>query len=168
MGGYAMFAFQRLFPQRLDRAMLVCTRAGADADAARARREQQAQAALERGPEAVTGELLPKLLSPAASPELHARVRELAKRSTAQGIADALRGMALRPDSTPDLPRWRAFTMVLAGADDQVIPPAEAEAMARAIPGAIHASVPGAGHLAFLEKPGEIWTALSVLLRGGF
>ncbi|HEX9603038.1 MAG TPA: hypothetical protein VF973_04740 [Myxococcales bacterium] len=34
------------------------------------------------------------------------RVRELARSATAQGIADALRGRALRPDSTPDLPRW--------------------------------------------------------------
>jgi pimeloyl-ACP methyl ester carboxylesterase len=76
--------------------------------------------------------------------------------------------MALRADSTPDLPRWRAFTLALAGADDQLVPPAEAESMARAIPGAIHAVIPGAGHLAFLEKPGEVWTALTVLQRGGF
>jgi 3-oxoadipate enol-lactonase len=168
MGGYALFAFQRLFPARIDRALLLCTRAGADNEAARVRREQQAQAALAHGPDAVTNEMVPKLLSPYASPELHVRVAKLVQRATAQGIADALRGMALRPDSTPDLPRWRAFTMVLAGADDQIIPPAEAEAMARAIPGAIHATVPGAGHLAFLEKPNEIWTALSVLQRGGF
>jgi pimeloyl-ACP methyl ester carboxylesterase len=112
-------------------------------------------------------ELLPKMLSPRAPAELHGRVRELAKGATAQGIADALRGMALRPDSTPDLPRWRAPAMAIAGADDQLVPPAEAEAIARAIPGAIHASIPNAGHLAFLEKPAEVWTALGVLQRGG-
>jgi hypothetical protein len=32
----------------------------------------------------------------------------------------------------------------------------------------MHASVAGAGHLAFLEKPTEVWRALSVLERGGF
>ena len=168
MGGYAIMAFQRLFPDRLARALLVCTKASADSEAARAKREEQAQAALAHGPQAVIGELVPKMLSPRAPPQLLDRVRQLASGATAQGIADALRGMALRPDSTPDLPRWRAFTMALAGADDQLIPPAEAEAMARAIPGAIHASIAGAGHLAFVEKPDEVWTALAVLQRGGF
>jgi pimeloyl-ACP methyl ester carboxylesterase len=168
MGGYAIFAFQRLFPDRLDRALLICTKATPDSDAARAKREEQAQAALAHGPEAVTGELVPKMVSPRSPPEVLARVRALASAATAQGIADALRGMALRPDSTPDLPRWRAFAMALAGADDQLIPPAEAEAIARAIPGAIHASIAGAGHRAFLEKPNEVWTALTVLQRGGF
>ena len=89
---------------------------------------------------------------------------DLARAATAQGIADALRGMALRPDSTPDLPRWRARTLVLWGEQDQIIPRAACEALARGIPGARQAIIAGAGHLAFLEKPAEVLSELRWLL----
>jgi 3-oxoadipate enol-lactonase len=72
--------------------------------------------------------------------------------------------MALRPDSTPDLPRWRVPTVVVAGKDDQVIPAADTDALARGIPGAAHAVIQGAGHLAFLEKPDEVWSAIAQVL----
>src|SRR2546423_1797299 len=52
MGGYATMAFWRLFPDRMERAGLLCTQAGADAPEAKQKREQQAPAALENGPEA--------------------------------------------------------------------------------------------------------------------
>jgi pimeloyl-ACP methyl ester carboxylesterase len=90
--------------------------------------------------------------------------KSFARSATAQGVADALRGMALRPDSTPDLPRWRVPFVVVAGKDDQVIPAAETDALARGIPGAAHAVIESAGHLAFLEKPDEVWRAIQALL----
>jgi len=72
--------------------------------------------------------------------------------------------MALRPDSTPDLPRWRTKTVVVAGAQDQIIPAAATDALARGIPGARHTVVPGAGHLAFVDKPSEVLAELRWLL----
>jgi len=156
MGGYAMFAFQRLFPARLEGAALLCTKASADSEEAKQRREEQARAALDKGPEAVTATLLPKLVS---RPFLDLAT-SFARSATAQGVADALRGMALRPDSTADLPRWRVPTAVIAGKDDQVIPAAETDALARGISGAAHSVIEGAGHLAFLEKPDEVWSAI--------
>lgn len=163
MGGYAMMAFWRLFPDRMERAALLCTQAGADAPEAKEKREQQARAALEKGPEAVTAPLAERALAP-GSP-LVERVRALARGATAQGIADALRGMALRPDSLADLPRWRARTLVVRGEQDQIVPAAAADAMARAIPGARFAAIQGAGHLAFLDKPQEVLAELRWLLR---
>jgi pimeloyl-ACP methyl ester carboxylesterase len=162
MGGYALMAFQRLFPERMERVGLLCTQAGADPPEAKERREQQARAALEKGPEAVTLPLSERMT--AKGSPLTGRVRELAKRATAQGIADALRGMALRPDSTPDLPRWRARALVLCGEDDQLIPRAACDALARGIPGARQAVVTGAGHLAFLERPEQALAELQWLL----
>jgi pimeloyl-ACP methyl ester carboxylesterase len=162
MGGYAMMAFWRLFPERMERAALLCTQAGADTPEAKQKREQQARAALEKGPEAVTAPLAERALAP-GSP-LVDRVRMLARGATAQGIADALRGMALRPDSSPDLPRWRVRALVVRGEQDQIIPPAAVEAMARSIPGARLAVIEGGGHLAFLEKPREVFSQLRWLL----
>src|SRR5438270_13486496 len=88
------------------------------------------------------------------------RVRELARTATAQGIADALRGMALRPDSTPDLPKWRAPTLVIAGEEDQLMPLAEMEKIAAAVPEA-RLEIIQAGHLPFLEKPDRVMPLLT-------
>jgi non-heme chloroperoxidase len=162
MGGYAAMAFWRLFPDRMERAGLLCTQAGADSPEAKQKREEQARAALEKGPEAVVGPLAERMI--AKGSPLVSRVRELARSATAQGIADALRGMALRPDSTPDLPRWRARTLVVCGEQDQLIPRAACDSLARNIPEARQAVLPGAGHLAFLEKPGETMAELRALL----
>lgn len=155
MGGYAAMAFVRLFPQRVSSVTLIATRAGADAPAAREAREEQARAALERGPQAVTGALLPKVLSRSPAPGVRARVEALASRATAQGIADALRGMAQRPDSLADLRGWTAPTLVIAGAEDALMPLADLQAMAHAVPGARLEILEGAGHLPFLDRPAD-------------
>ena len=97
-------------------------------------------------------ELVPKLLARDAAAPVRRRVDELASRATAQGIADALRGMALRPDSTPDLPRWKAPTLVIAGDQDQLIPRAEMEKIASLVPGARLEVIEGTGHLPFIEN----------------
>ena len=162
MGRYALMAFQRLFPERMERAGLLCTQPGADSPEAKQKREEQARAALENGPESVTRPLAARAVAPGST--LVDRVRELARGATAQGIADALRGMALRPDSTPDLPRWRARSLVLCGEQDQIIPRAACDALARGIPGAQKVFIAGAGHLAFLEKPAEVLSELRWLL----
>jgi pimeloyl-ACP methyl ester carboxylesterase len=162
MGGYAIMAFWRHFPERLERAGLLCTQAGADTPEAKDRREQQARAALENGPEAVTGPLAERALAP-KSPLID-EVRHLARGATAQGIAEALRGMALRPDSRADLPRWRVRTLAIRGEQDQIVPREAFDAMARAIPNAREAVISGAGHLAFLEKPHEVFSELRWLL----
>jgi len=153
MGGYALMAFWRLFPERMERAGLLCTQPGADTPEAKQKREQQARAALQDGPEAVTAPLAERMV--AKGSPLVGRVRELARGATAQGIAEALLGMAQRPDSTPDLPHWQARSLVLCGEQDQLIPRAACESLAR-IPGSRQALIAGAGHLAFLEKPAEV------------
>ena len=58
-----------------------------------------------------------------------------------------------RPDSTPDLPGLEVPALILHGADDQLIPVTEAEAMAAAMPHAKLVVVPDAGHLLNLEQP---------------
>jgi pimeloyl-ACP methyl ester carboxylesterase len=51
------------------------------------------------------------------------------------------------------VPALAAPTLVISGSDDRLTPPFHAEALAKAIPGAELAYVPGAGHLPYLEKP---------------
>lgn len=160
---YAVQAFARLFPARLAGAVLLCTKASADPPEVKARREANAQAALAHGAGTVLA-LVDQLVAPGAPAALRAHVRALCASATAQGIADAQRGMALRPDSTPSLARWTWPTLVVAGAHDQIIPAAETDALAAAIPGCEELVAPG-GHLAFLEAPEAVTPALLALLR---
>jgi pimeloyl-ACP methyl ester carboxylesterase len=47
-------------------------------------------------------------------------------------------------------------TLVVAFADDVMIPPPLSREVAAAIPGARYAEVPGAGHFGYLERPDEV------------
>lgn len=168
MGGYALMAFARLFPGRMARAVLVCTKASADSPEAKAARETGALAALAQGAPAALAGLLPKLVAPGVperEPRLWARVQELAAGATAQGVADALRGLALRPDSRPTLAFWPGPALVIAGEHDQLMPLAELQALAAGIPGARLTVIEGAGHFALLERAAEVSQAIVGFLR---
>ena len=66
-------------------------------------------------------------------PESVQSVHLIAVCGTAMGALAAMRD---RPDSTPDLPKLEVPVLVIHGADDQLIPRSEAEAMADALPDA--------------------------------
>jgi pimeloyl-ACP methyl ester carboxylesterase len=168
MGGYAAMAFARLFPERLRQLCLMNTKASPDSAGQREGREAQARLALEQGAAAVTGPLLPKLLSPGLAerdPRLWQQLQGLAAGATAQGLADALRGLAARPDAAPQLRLSAAPALVVAGEHDQITPRAEMEALAALLPRARFELVAGAGHLSFLERPTEVAGLLTAALR---
>ena len=60
--------------------------------------------------------------------------------------------MAERPDSGPSLGEIAVPTFVVTGDEDVIIPPAESEAMANAIPGALLQVIPDAGHMVAFEQ----------------
>ena len=140
MGGYAAFAFARRHPQRLAGLVLQDTKAGADTDggdAPTARRSPRQ--VLAEGASAAAEAFLPKLVGETTHrerPDLVARVRADILAAAAGAIAAALHGLGARADSRPTLPTIRVPTLVLVGEEDVLTPPAEAETMAAAIPGA--------------------------------
>jgi 3-oxoadipate enol-lactonase len=166
MGGYIAFALARLAPERVRGLVLVSTRPGADSDAARQNRETLAAAVAVQGAQATVDAMLPKLLGPgaAASPVLE-QVRTLILRQERAGLIAAIRAMAARPDSTPDLDGLTMPVLILHGAADATIPPSEATAMSEAIPGSTLAVIPDAGHLPMLEQPAAVNMALRDFLN---
>jgi pimeloyl-ACP methyl ester carboxylesterase len=58
-----------------------------------------------------------------------------------------------RHDALERLPTLRTPTLVVGGNEDRLTPGPHAEALAKAIPGAELAFIPGAGHLPYLECP---------------
>lgn len=155
MGGYIALEFYRQFPEHVAGLVLVATRAGADSAEGKAGRDKAVQTAQEKGVTAVTDAMLPKLFSPETvktNPELVEAIGELMAMTSEEGMVGALQAMRDRIDSTPMLPDIDVPTLIIHGADDQLIPKSEAEAMAAAIPDADLEIIPEAGHLPNLEQ----------------
>ena len=153
MGGYLAFELYRQVPGNFRGLALCDTRAGADAEEGKANRERFAKAAIEKGLGWVADEMVPKLLRPKPDPAAVKEVRALVSSGTPAGVAAAQRAMARRPDSTPTLATISCPTLVVVGEEDILTPPAESEAMAKAVKGARLVRVPGSGHLPCIENP---------------
>jgi pimeloyl-ACP methyl ester carboxylesterase len=155
MGGYVTFALHRRAAERLRGLLLADTKAGADTPEGRAGRDRMLELLARAGVEGVADEMLPKLLSEASResrPELVASVRRLAHGSARDGIRHAIERLRDRPDSTPELARIEAPTMLLVGAQDAVTPPDESRRMQEKIRGAELEVIEGAAHLSNMEQ----------------
>jgi pimeloyl-ACP methyl ester carboxylesterase len=158
MGGYVALELYRQFPELVAGLILVSTRAGADSDEAKANRDKTAVNVQDNGVQILADAMLPKLLAPAnveADPELADYVREIIGDTSVEGAVGALQAMRDRPDSVPMLGDITVPTLIIHGADDQLIPPSEAELMHKAIPGSKLVLIEGAAHLPNLERPVE-------------
>jgi YbgC/YbaW family acyl-CoA thioester hydrolase len=168
MGGYVAFELLRRWPDRVNGLILVATRAEADTPDGRRAREASAQQARELGAGAIADMMLPNMLAPGtrqANPGLVDAVRGLMARTPVAGIVGALAAMRDRPDSSPLLPTLgRIPALVIAGAEDRIIPIERSRAMADAIPEARLAIVAGAGHLPSLEAPEATTAAIRSFL----
>ncbi|MBX6312857.1 MAG: alpha/beta fold hydrolase [Isosphaeraceae bacterium] len=164
MGGYLALSIAVRYPKRLRGLMLLNTRAAADTpEAARVREDLARQVEATHSAEPVIATMLPRLFAPATRerrPEVIEWARAVMARTSPRGIAGTLRGLATRPDRTADLARITVPTLVLAGADDQLIPLEEARRMAGALPHAQLVAIPAAGHLAPLENPAAVNDAI--------
>jgi 3-oxoadipate enol-lactonase len=153
MGGYVALAFARRHPRRLARLILADTRSAPDSAEGRSARAENIELVRSQGVPALLERLMPKLLSPNASPEVVANVRAMGGRQTRAGVSAALAAMRDRADSTPFLANIAVPTLVIVGDADTISPPEEARAIASALPQAEIAVIPGAGHLSNLESP---------------
>lgn len=161
MGGYVAFELYRRAPELFRGLALCVTKAVPDNQEQKDAREAFARNALSKGLDWVASEFAPRVLRPHPDPEVFARVKQIMKEGSPEGVAAASRGMAARPDSVPTLPRITCPTLVVAGEEDQLMPFAELQRLAQTIPAARLVRIPGAGHLPNLEAPGAFNTALS-------
>ncbi len=167
MGGYASFAFYRRYPERVAALILADTRASADTEEGLRGREELAAVAEKEGAAGVAEQMLPKLLGASTrsnQPHVVSAVREMILTTCPAGIVRALRGMAARPASFDLLPKIQCPTLVVVGAEDTLTPPADSEALAKAIPRARLEVIPAAGHLSNLEQPAAFTRALADFL----
>lgn len=168
MGGYVAFSFLARHGARVRGLVLLNTRAGGDSPAAAEGREKlAAELEAKDSVEPVVQAMIPKLFAPktfAELPELVEAVRERALRLNPRALASTLRGLAIRPDRTGMLGSIRVPTLIIGGADDQVIPRDEICAMANGISGAEVRIIPDAGHLTPIEASETVNKHLSMFL----
>jgi len=170
MGGYAAFALLRRAPSYVGGLILADTRAEADAAAGVEARKRMLQLIVERGStaaDAVADEMIPKLVGAttiASRPDVGAELRTLIRATPPDRIADAVRAMMTRPDSTPLLATIHVPTLIIVGAEDTLTPPPSSESMHREIGGSELHVVPEAGHLSSWERPDAFNAIVSTFL----
>lgn len=168
MGGYVTLALFRLAPERFDALILANTKATADTAEGRAARDRMSALVRTGGAAAVADQMIPKLLgatTQATRPDLASQVRRLIEANGAAGLDGAIHAMRDRADATDLLPRLGRPALVLAGEEDELIPVAEADRMARQLSRSQLVVLPQSGHLANLETPLVFSDALANFLH---
>jgi pimeloyl-ACP methyl ester carboxylesterase len=168
MGGYVAFALLRRGSVSLRALALVDTRAEADDEEGRKRRDEAIATVRQAGVTKIAETIVPRLLAEPslANRDLVDRLRRIVLRQRPETVEADLTAMRDRKDSSDLLSQISIPTLVLVGEHDALTPPALSEKMAAAIPGAKLARIPGAGHLTPMERPGAISAALGDFFAG--
>lgn len=161
MGGYAAFEILRRAPESVAKLALLGTTARPDAPERSAQRRQQIAWTREHGVRAGTRALWDVLVHPARR-EDHALLTvfyDMAEELGIEAFARQTEAIIGRPDSRPLLPRIKVPTLVIAGADDHLLPPSNSVEIAAAIPDARLETIAHCGHMGVIEMP-ETYTRL--------
>lgn len=168
LGGYVAMAFLRRYPERVRALVLADTRATADAPPAAENRERIAAGVVaERSVRIVLTDVLPGLIGKKTKrrrSETLSRVTEIVRAADPEAVAWMQRAMAARPDSTETLSRVTVPTLVLVGDEDELTPPADAEAMVAVLPDGELAVLATSGHISAMETPEDVTKAMRAFL----
>jgi len=168
MGGYIGWQFARHYPQRL-RGLICCdTKASADSEEAIQNRHKLAESVLNHGSGVLAQAMPEKLFAKQTreqQPDIVEQCKKMMVTADPEGVAAALRGMAERPNMSDLLPTIEVPTLVIVGEEDQITTVAEMREMAQAIPKSEFVKVPQAGHMAPLENPTLVNSAVKAFLE---
>jgi len=156
MGSYVALEFIHLFGARVQALVLAGARAQAADEAEKRSREEQAQRVLAEGMGFAVDSILQNLLASQTFVDKHdviERVREMILGTDPRGAAAAQRGMALRRDFADNLHEIDVPTLIIAGREDGVRKPEDAEFLHHRIPNSQLEIIDDAGHLMNMEEP---------------
>lgn len=169
MGGYVAFEILRRAPERVARLALLSTSARPDTPERSAGRRQEVAAIRQYGPRAGTKALWPKLVHPARQEDLRllSVFIEMAEVLGAEAYARQIEAIIGRADSRPTLAEIKVPTLVVAGADDALIPLEHSREIADGVSGARLEMVPHCGHMGMIEQPQTYTRLLAQFLDEG-
>jgi pimeloyl-ACP methyl ester carboxylesterase len=158
MGGYIALEVMRQAAERVTHLAIMDSRAINDTPVERQRR-QDFITLVERGKtfKGVTETLLPLLVHPSRLTDavLTKRIYKMAEDIGKEAFIRQERALLEREELTGILKDIRCPTLVLAGAQDTLIPPRVQREMAIEIPTAVYTEVSNSGHLPTMERPEE-------------
>jgi len=163
MGGYVLLRYLAHHADRVKGVLLISTRADGDTPEVRESRAATIERLKTEGPDKYLADFARRVVAPLtleSDPGVVAKVRRLMGTPRVESLIGALKAVAERPDSTPLLGSIAVPTLVVAGADDRVIPVTVARAMAAAIPGAKSVIIKEAGHMVNLEQSDQFAATL--------
>jgi 3-oxoadipate enol-lactonase len=168
MGGYVAFEIVQSAAAYVSGLVLIDTRAGADTEEGKVGRRRMLDTIEKGGAEAIADEMTPKLLGATTQrerPDLVKHVHQMIRSAHPGAIKMAVHAMMNRHDMTPLLPKIKVPVLIVAGAEDTLMPRAAMDEMAAAVKGATFETIPSAGHLPNLERAAAFDEVLQQFLR---
>jgi pimeloyl-ACP methyl ester carboxylesterase len=150
MGGYVALAFAHKYPQRTTGLGLIASQARADTPDRKAGRYQEAADLVTHGANTLAAEMSVKLTN---DPGLQAKLKRLILQQRPVGLAQALRAMAERLDSTPFLPEFNFPVAIVHGLEDKLVPVERAREVKEKVKRGTLSELEGAGHMPMMEAP---------------
>jgi len=168
LGGIVALDMLRRVPERITRIVLIATDPLGDGPQAVSDRDRRIiLARTGRLMQAMEAEVPPAAIAAAeAREEILHLVQDMAADLGEVLYVAQVRALQRRRDQQKTLRRARLPILVLAGAEDTVVPPRRQSFMVELAPSARMQVLPGVGHLPTLEAPDAVNRALSAFLAG--
>lgn len=168
LGGYVALAFARMYVERVGALALVCSKLSADtAERARWRYDLADRAQREASISPIVDAMLPTQIfaeNKEKAEQIAVRAREIAAPNTPDGLAEMLRGMAVRDDASDIAPELGMPVLLVAGRHDGGSTVDENDEAARIFPDGRLVVCEESAHLPMLEEPEALLAALVGLL----
>lgn len=155
MGGYIALAFLEHYPNRVDGLILSDTQSIADTAEVKAKREMLVLDVLAHGTTQFIHDFLDKALSKTASNQTRDFLQSILKEQSSLSLASALRGMALRKDTSSVLSMTTQPILIISGDEDILISPQQSYHMHDLAKNSRLIIINHAGHLSSLEQPNQ-------------
>lgn len=167
MGGYVLLNLLERYPERVNAACFMVTKAGADDAEGRSRRTALAEEIMKSGAKVAAEAFSRVLFAPgtaARKPELVAQVYGMMLDASPAGLVSGLLAMRDRPDYSERLAEINVRSLVVGAEDDVAIPPKESKKLAEGLNNAALYMIPAAGHMVMLEQPETVTKTLMEFL----
>lgn len=165
MGGYVTLAFLQKYPNNVIGLVLSDTQAIADNAEQQAKREKVAQEVLANGSAKLIDSFMPLALTADVNEQTRMQLLNILKTQSRTAIASALRGMALREDTSNVLANTSLPVLIITGAEDKLIPPQQSVDMHQLAKNSKLIQIPHAAHLSSLEQPAKWNQAVIKMFR---
>jgi 3-oxoadipate enol-lactonase len=159
MGGYVALAFAQRYPDHVRSLALLDTKATADSEETKAGRDVAATLAVREGRTAFANSMMDAWVADQASTWVRGRLRTMIEATPVESIVAGLEGMKLRPDRTQVLAHAQVPVAVIVGDQDRLVTIEESQQMAEVARASLTV-IPGAGHMAPIEQPAAVVSAL--------